>query len=75
MYQNVLTYKNKTCIKVYGERKHDHYYTLIYCTPINFYTTRLNILELDITVTAVGLFQKILFKHNRMYVLNNMTQM
>ena len=75
MYQNVLTYKNKTCIKVYGERKHDNYYTLIYCTPINFYTTRLDILEVDITVTAVGLFKKILFKHNRMYVLNNMTQM
>ena len=28
-----------------------------------------------VTVTAVGLFQKIVFKHYRTYVLNNMTQM
>ena len=28
-----------------------------------------------VTVTAVRLFQKNSFKHNRTYVLNNMTQM
>ena len=28
-----------------------------------------------VTASAVGLFQKILFKHSRTYVLNNMTQM